>query len=203
MSEQTGAERVLLVGSGARAEAIEARLASDGYAVEAFASDVAAPDLEAAGKAGGDPYALVIVVPEAYPPSSEGWGAEWCLAVAEVVRQAFLQTKALSRQIMKARRGRIVYVAGSCALSGDTTNEGWAVASGGIAGMARSVARELAGRSVTVNTIACGAADDEAAPLGRPVSEEEVAHACSYLLSPAAGTVTGQVLTVDAGRVMR
>ncbi len=202
MSEEKGG-RVLLAGDGAYATAIASRLSADGYTVETFAAAVPAEELEAAGKAGADPYALVIVAPEGYPGTTEGWGAAWCAAIADVLRHAFAQTKALARQIMKARRGRIVYVVGACGLSGAGDETGWAVASGGIAGMARSVARELAGRSVTVNTVAYGAAGDAEAPLGRPTTVEEVAAACAYLLSAEAGAITGQVLTLDGGRVMR
>jgi NAD(P)-dependent dehydrogenase (short-subunit alcohol dehydrogenase family) len=201
MSEQPGGERVLLIGSGANAEAIAAKLTAEGYAVETFADEVDPAVLEAAAKA-SDPYALVLVVPTEYPDGA-GWGADWCSSVASVLRGTFLRTKAVVRPIMKARRGRIVYVVGTCGLAGCGGGDGWAVASGGVAGMARTVARELAGRSVTVNTIAVGAPDDSAAPLGRPVEAEEVAAACAYLLSPAANAVTGQVLAVDSGRVMR
>lgn len=195
-------ERVLLVGSGQPTDAIAERLATAGYAVERFATDIPAEELESAGKEGGEPWALVIVPPASY--KGEGaWDAAWAAAPAAAVRHAFAQTKALVRQIMKARRGRIAYVVGSCGLDGAGSDDGWTVVSGAVAGMARTIARELAGRSVTVNTVAHGALDDAANPLGRAVSAEGVAAAVAWLLGPDAESVTGQVLTVDAGRVMR
>lgn len=197
MSE--GPDRVFVVGSGAHAGACAGQLAADGFDVKTFAPDMPAEGLAAEAEA-GVPYGLVIALDEEFS-APEDFGSGWRGAVSKVLHDAYAQTRALARLIMRARRGRIVFVVSATGLSGEGDNSALAVASGAMAGMARSVARELAPRTVTVNTVAYGSSDP--APLGRRPSPEEAASMVGYLLSDAGAPICGQVLSVDSGLVMR
>lgn len=192
-------DRVFLMGQGPYAGACATRLAVDGFDTVEFATDVSAEELVGAA-ASRVPFGMVSVLEDEIAPALD-WGTEWRAGVGGVLRCAYAQTRALARLIMRERRGRIVYVVSADGLVGSGGDAALAVASAAIAGMARSVARELAPRSVTVNTVAYGTAEDT--PLGRCPSQDEVAAMVGYLMSDAGAAVCGQVLSVDAGMVMR
>jgi len=201
MSEESVGRRVFVLGEGAHADAVIDRLARDGFAVEAFKPE-ADPE-EMAASAGADvPFGLVIVLEEDLP-SPAGWTGAWHDAVAGRVRHVYAQTRALSRLMMRARTGRIVFIVSAAGLRGGTANEALTVASGVVAGMARAVARELAGRSVTVNTVAYGASDGTDCPIGRGILAAEVAAAAAHLFTDSGAAMCGQVVSVDGGLVMR
>jgi 3-oxoacyl-[acyl-carrier protein] reductase len=177
------------------------RLAREGFEVEAFGPE-ADPD-ELAGPAEADvPYGLIIVLEEDLP-SPAGWTGAWHDVVAGRVRSAYAQTRALSRLMMRARTGRIVFVVSADGMRGGVRNEALTVASGVVAGMARAVARELAGRSVLVNTVAYGASDGTDCPIGRGILPSEVAGAVAHLFTDSGAAMCGQVVSVDGGLVMR
>jgi len=199
---ETARDRVFVVGAGAYADALTEPLARAGYEATGFAPGATEEQLTEAARAGDALYGLIFCVGDEQS-GPEPWGPEWRARGAERVRDAFTCTRALARLIMKARRGRILYIVSGAGLNGAAGNEALSVGSGGVAGMARTVARELASRNVTVNTVAYGPASGEGTPLGKPLSPGAVASACLYLLSEQAETVTGQVLAVDGGWVMR
>jgi 3-oxoacyl-[acyl-carrier protein] reductase len=116
--------------------------------------------------------------------------------------------------MVRARKGRIVFLSSVVAFSGSAGQVNYGAAKAGLVGLARSLAREVASRGVTANVVAPGpvttdmtdalpearrAAMADAVPLGRFATPEEVAAAVTYLASPAAGYVTGAVLPVDGG----
>ncbi|MHB1929885.1 MAG: 3-oxoacyl-ACP reductase FabG [Acidimicrobiales bacterium] len=117
-------------------------------------------------------------------------------------------------RMIRARRGRIVLVSSVVALSGSAGQANYAASKAGLIGFARSLARELGGRNVTVNVVSPGFVETAmtaalpevrrgeilgAVPLGRMASPEEVAAVVRFVASEEAGYVTGAVIPVDGG----
>ncbi|MGD0673814.1 MAG: 3-oxoacyl-ACP reductase family protein [Polyangiaceae bacterium] len=130
------------------------------------------------------------------------------------VRGAVACARAASRSMMRNRWGRILFMSSVVAESGNVGQTAYAATKAALLGAARSIAREYASRSVTVNVVSPGyiVTDMTATmsaeykeqlvktvPLGRCGSARDVAGACVYLASEEAGYVTGQVLRVNGG----
>lgn len=127
---------------------------------------------------------------------------------------AFRCARRASKSMLRAKRGRIIFVGSVVALLGSAGQANYAASKAGLVGMARSLARELGSRGITVNVVAPGfvetdmtavLSDERRAqisaniPLGRFASPQEVAGAVSFLASPDAAYLTGAVLPVDGG----
>lgn len=137
--------------------------------------------------------------------------------IATNLRSAYLCTRAALRGMLKARWGRILCIASVAGVAGNPGQANYAASKAGLIGFAKTVAKEVGSRGITVNTIAPGfietdmtqALGDEitaatlgAIALGRFGQPEEVAAVAGFLTSEEAGYVTGQVILVDGGMSM-
>lgn len=126
----------------------------------------------------------------------------------------FRVAKLASRNMIKQRFGRYIFMGSVVGLSGVPGQANYAASKSGLIGMARSLARELGSRSITANVVAPGFIDTEmtramdskyqeaalqAIPLGRIGAVEEIAGAVSFLASEDAGYISGAVIPVDGG----
>lgn len=118
------------------------------------------------------------------------------------------------RPMMRLRRGRIIFISSVVGLLGSKGQANYAASKAGLVGMARSLARELGSRNITVNVVAPGFADTDmtaaltpelkqaimdSVPLGRTASADEVAGVVQFLAGPDAAYITGAVIPVDGG----
>ena len=119
-----------------------------------------------------------------------------------------------TRSMTQARSGRIIFVSSVVALMGSAGQVNYAASKAGLVGAARSLAREIGSRGVTINVIAPGFIDTDMTaelsedrknqivgniPLARYGSASEVADAVAFLASPEAAYITGSVIPVDGG----
>lgn len=143
--------------------------------------------------------------------------ADWDAVININLKGTFNCIKAVTRQMMKQRYGRIVNITSVVGEIGNAGQANYAASKAGIIGLTKSVARELASRNITCNAIAPGFIETDMTesldekvkenlksqiPLGRLGSGEDVAKAASFLASDEAAYITGQVLNVDGGMVM-
>jgi len=143
--------------------------------------------------------------------------ADWDTVLNTNLKGAFLFTKALSRAFAKQRSGRIINISSVIGLIGNAGQSNYAASKAGLIGFTQSVAREFASRGITANCIAPGFIETDMTselnealktnimkqiPMGKFGAADDIANAALFLAGPAAGYVTGQVLTVDGGMVM-
>ena len=142
---------------------------------------------------------------------------DWDVVLATNLSAVFRASRAALRPMMKQRYGRIVNITSVVGASGNPGQANYAAAKAGVAGLTRSLAREVGSRGITVNCVAPGfietdmtraLGDAQSAallsqiPLGRLGQASEIAHAVAFLASPEAGYITGTELHVNGGMLM-
>jgi 3-oxoacyl-[acyl-carrier protein] reductase len=142
---------------------------------------------------------------------------DWDEVLDTNLKSVFQLSRAVMRDMMKARAGRIINIGSVVGTTGNVGQSNYAAAKAGLLGMTKSMARELGSRGVTVNCVAPGFIDTDmtrgleeaqhqallaAIPLGRLGKPEDVAYAVAYLASPGAAYVTGATLHVNGGMAM-
>ena len=133
------------------------------------------------------------------------------------LKGCFNTIKAVSRQMLKQRAGRIINITSVSGILGNAGQANYAASKAGIIGLTKTMARELASRGITVNAVAPGfiktemtdvLKDDikkaimENIPMKAFGETEDIANAVAFLASEEARYITGQVISVDGGMAM-
>ena len=142
---------------------------------------------------------------------------EWDDVLNTNLKGVFLCTKAVTRQMMKQRNGRIINITSIVGVSGNAGQANYVAAKAGVIGLTKSSAKELASRNITVNSVAPGfittdmtdALPEEVKsqmlsqiPLAKFGNPEDIAKAVAFLASEDANYITGQTLHVNGGMYM-
>ena len=142
---------------------------------------------------------------------------EWDDVLDTNLKGVFLCTKAVTRQMMKQRAGRIINISSIVGVAGNAGQANYVAAKAGVIGLTKTTAKELASRNILVNAIAPGFIETEMTeqlpedikqgmltqiPLAKLGQPEDIAKAVAFLASEDANYMTGQTLHIDGGMVM-
>lgn len=145
-------------------------------------------------------------------------GEDWDIVMNTNAKGVFNFTKAVCRQMISQRNGKIVNITSIVGITGNAGQSNYAASKAAVIGFTKSIARELASRNINVNCIAPGYIDTdmtnklndnikqsfvEGIPLKRIGKTEDIANAVLFLASGQADYITGQTLCVDGGMVMQ
>lgn len=143
--------------------------------------------------------------------------AEWDDVIDTNLKGVFLCTKAVTRQMMKQRAGRIINISSIVGVAGNPGQANYVAAKAGVIGLTKTTAQELASRNILVNAIAPGFITTEMTdalpedikeamlkqiPLAKLGAPEDIANVAVFLASDASKYITGQTIHVDGGLVM-
>ena len=191
---------------------------------ELFKGDVASPeDVEALVKGVDETFGPVEILVNNAGTTQDNImlrmkDAEFDEVLRTNLKGTYLCTRAVLRRMVRARWGRIVNISSVVGLLGNAGQANYAASKAGIIGFTKSVAREVAGRGITVNAVAPGYVKTELTgslsenikgqimgqvPMGRFGKPQEIAEVVAFLAGDGAAYVTGQTISVDGGMVMQ
>jgi 3-oxoacyl-[acyl-carrier protein] reductase len=142
---------------------------------------------------------------------------DWDTVLDTNLKSAWNCSKFAVKTMMRKRYGRIVNITSVSGIAGNGGQTNYSASKAGMIGLTKALAREVAGRQITVNAVAPGFVGtdltsnlppnlleqiNKSIPLERWGTVDDVAHAVAFIASEEAGYITGQVLSVDGGLVM-
>lgn len=142
---------------------------------------------------------------------------DWQAVIDTNLSAVFRLSRAVTRNMMRARWGRIINITSVVGSSGNPGQTNYAAAKAGVAGLSRALARELGSRNITVNCVSPGFIETDMTralnetqtaailsqiPMGRLGSAADIACAVAFLAGPEAGYITGTTLHVNGGMYM-
>jgi 3-oxoacyl-[acyl-carrier protein] reductase len=142
---------------------------------------------------------------------------DWDAVIATNLTSVFRLSKGVLKRMMKERRGRIVSLTSIVGVTGNAGQANYAAAKAGLIGFSKSLAKEIASRGITVNTVAPGFIDTDMTraltdeqrtaltsqvPMSRLGTVDDIAAAVLFLCSPGASYITGETLHVNGGMYM-
>ncbi len=220
---KSGATVALAARSVAKLEAVAGEITAAGGHARIYALDVSSEEsIKACAKAVLADLGKVEILVNNAGITKDGLTLRMKLAdFDEVLRTnltgAFLLTQAVISSMMKGRWGRVVNITSVVGETGAAVQANYAASKAGLIGLTKSLARELASRTVTVNAVAPGfietamtavltdeqkTAMTSQVPLGRTGTDQDVAAAVAFLASEEAGYITGHTLDVNGGMYM-
>lgn len=204
-------------------KAFAGELAAEGIEAEAFPCDVSdAAQVDAMFKAIQEKFGRLDAVVNNAGITRDGLlmrmkEEDWDAVLDINLKSTFLVSKAALRLILKSSQGRIVNISSVVGVTGNPGQCNYAASKAGMIGFTKAMAREYAGKGLCVNAVAPGFIESDmtghlneaqktaalsAIPMGRMGTGDEIAEAVSFLVSPSAAYITGQVLCVDGGMAM-
>jgi NAD(P)-dependent dehydrogenase (short-subunit alcohol dehydrogenase family) len=195
--------------------------APDGCAMSLAVDVASSPPVTAAVKSAIEAYGPVDVLVANAGITRDGLALrmgdeQWHDVIGTNLDGAFFSARAVLSSMIRARSGRIIFMGSVSPFYGVPGQSNYAAAKAGMVGLARSLAREVASRGITVNVIAPGFIDTDMTsdlgatsdamtaliPMGRLGTTADIASAVGFLASDGAAYLTGQVIAIDGGLAM-
>ncbi|MHB1022035.1 MAG: 3-oxoacyl-[acyl-carrier-protein] reductase [Acidobacteriaceae bacterium] len=220
---KAGAHVALAARNEAKLAEVAAEIASAGGTAAPFMLDISSEDsIKACAKAVLAHFGKIEILVNNAGITRDGLSmrmkrSDWDDVLSTNLTGAFLMTQAVMSPMLKARWGRVVNITSVVGETGQAGQANYAASKAGLIGLTKSLARELASRTITVNAVAPGyietpmtaVLDDKQreammtqVPLARPGTDIDVAHAVTFLASEEASYITGHVLDVNGGMYM-